>query len=92
MHPFAIYWQPQLPAAVAVSPQQSAFACGAQQLACAVGAQHEATDAGLVARTTAACMPGAVSWVKVTVAPVNPAAAKPSRYSVRDSAPAMQPT
>ncbi len=49
-------------------------------------------DAGLTARTIAECMPGAASWVKVTSASTNPAAASPSRYSVRDRAPAMQPT
>jgi hypothetical protein len=48
--------------------------------------------AGLAARMIAECIAGAASWVKVTVASVNPAAASPSRYSVRDRAPAMQPT
>jgi hypothetical protein len=41
---------------------------------------------------TAEWMPGAAWLVKVTDAPVNPAAARPSRYSARDSAPAMHPT
>ena len=54
------------------------------------GAQPVAT--GLVARTIAACMPGAASWVKVTSASTKPTAAMPSRYSVRDRAPAMHPT
>ena len=49
-------------------------------------------DRGLVARTRAPCRPGATSWVKSTEASVNPAAVSPSRYSARDSAPAMQPT
>ena len=48
--------------------------------------------AGLVARMIVECMAGAASWVNVTEASVNPAAASPSRYSARDSAPAMQPT
>jgi len=37
-------------------------------------------------------MPGAAWWVDVTSASTNPTAASPSRYSVRDRAPAMQPT
>ena len=49
-------------------------------------------ETGLVARMIAACMPGAASWVNVTSASTNPAAASPFRYSARDSAPAMQPT
>jgi hypothetical protein len=40
----------------------------------------------------AECMPGAASVVKVADASVNPAAVSPATYSVRDSAPAMQPT
>ena len=40
----------------------------------------------------APCMPGAASWVKLTSASVKPTAARPSRYSATDSAPAMQPT
>lgn len=50
-----------------------------------------ATQAGLTARMMAEWMPGAASFVNATVAFVNPAAARPSRYSVRDSAPAMHP-
>jgi len=48
--------------------------------------------AGLTARMMAECIPGAAWPVKVTDASVNPAAARPSRYSARDRAPAMQPT
>ena len=48
--------------------------------------------AGLTARMVAECIPGAASWVKVTDASPNPAAARPARYSARDSAPAMHPT
>jgi hypothetical protein len=48
--------------------------------------------AGLTARMMAECMPGAASWVNVTDAPAKPAAVRPSRYSERESAPAMQPT
>ena len=48
--------------------------------------------AGLVARTIAPCIPGAASWVNSTLAPSNPTAARPSRYSRRDRAPAMHPT
>ena len=44
---------------------------------------------GLTARTMAACMPGAASWVKLTSAWTNPTAARPSRYSRRDRAPAI---
>ena len=81
-------WQPQVPAGC--SPlQQVALADGSQHVVCSEGGQH---SAGLVARTMAECMPGAASWVKVTSASVNPTAASPSRYSVRDRAPAMQPT
>jgi arsenate reductase len=47
---------------------------------------------GLTARTMAACMPGAASWVKLTSASTKPAAISPSRYSWRDRAPAIQPT
>src|SRR5215831_19738179 len=47
--------------------------------------------AGLTARMIAECIPGAASVVKVTDASANPAVASPSRYSERDSAPAMQP-
>jgi ArsR family transcriptional regulator, arsenate/arsenite/antimonite-responsive transcriptional repressor / arsenate reductase (thioredoxin) len=53
-------------------------------------AGHPAT--GLIARMIAECRPGAASVVNVTVASANPAAVSPSRYSLRDSAPAMHPT
>jgi hypothetical protein len=60
-------------------------------LAIGVLAAHQAVT-GLTARMIAECIPGAASFVKVTDASVNPAAARPSRYSARDRAPAMQPT
>ena len=47
---------------------------------------------GLTALMMALCMPSAAWWVKRTVALVNPAEVRLSRYSCRDSAPAMQPT
>lgn len=45
---------------------------------------------GLVARTMAECMPSATGWVGVISMSVNPAASRPARYSVKDSAPAMR--
>jgi protein-tyrosine-phosphatase len=57
-----------------------------------VTALWAATWAGLTARTMAPCIPGAASCVKTTSGSVKPAVVRPSRYSVRDSAPAMQPT
>ena len=48
--------------------------------------------AGLTARMIAEYIPGPASVVKVTDASANPAAVSPLRYSVRDRAPAMQPT
>ena len=55
------------------------------------GLAHRSCGGGLDGPDDAECMPGAASWVKVTDASVNPAAASPSRYSARDRAPAMQP-
>ncbi len=47
---------------------------------------------GLTARTIAECIPATTSWVGVILMPVKPARARPSRYSVKDSAPTMHPT
>jgi hypothetical protein len=47
---------------------------------------------GLTARMIAECRPGAASALKATDASANPAAVSQSRYSLRDSAPAMHPT
>ena len=55
-------------------------------------AVDQADLSGLVAWMMALCMPSAVWWVKRTVALVKPAEVRPSRYSCRDRAPAMQPT
>jgi MFS family permease len=49
-------------------------------------------QAGLTARMMAECMPGAALLVMVTDTSEKPAAASPPRYSVRDRAPAIQPT
>jgi hypothetical protein len=49
-------------------------------------------QAGLVAWIMALCMPSAAWWVRRSVALVRPAVVRPSRYSCRDRAPAMQPT
>src|SRR5450755_4016227 len=53
---------------------------------------RQPTRQGFSARTIAPCMPGAAWWVKVTDASTKPAAERPAKYSVFDSAPAMQPT
>jgi hypothetical protein len=72
--------------------------------ACLAGADHKHVDvsgqiavdhsqlSGFVAWMMALCMPSAAWWVKRTVACVKPAEVRPSRYSCRDRAPAMQPT
>src|SRR3954454_10561729 len=88
------YLQPQvLP--LALEPQQSAFASMAQQVlwvACEQQPAAVSTVVGLVARTIALCKPGAASCVKSTSESMKPTALRPSRYSLRDRAPAMQPT
>jgi hypothetical protein len=40
----------------------------------------------------AACMPSAAWWVGVTLTSVKPTSRSPAVYSVKDNAPAMQPT
>ena len=40
----------------------------------------------------AECIPSTTSWVGVMLMPAKPARVRPSRYSVKDSAPAMHPT
>ena len=90
------YWL--VPAALERRPRSSQHQTGSQPASAgevgSVGAAHllERGLAGLTARIMAECMPGAASVVKVTDAPVNPAAVSPSRYSLRDRAPAMHPT
>ena len=90
------YWL--VPAALERRPRSSQHQTGSQPASAgevgSVGATHllERGLAGLTARIMAECMPGAASVVKVTDAPVNPAAVSPSRYSLRDRAPAMHPT
>lgn len=51
----------------------------------------QAEAAGVRARMIAECMPSATEWVGVIVMSVNPACSRPSRYSLMDRAPAMQP-
>src|SRR2546428_1830400 len=46
---------------------------------------------GLTARMIAECRPSPACWAGVMVIPVNPARVRPSRYSVTEGAPAMQP-
>ena len=49
-------------------------------------------SAGLVAWMIAACMPSAAWWVGVRLTSVKPTSCSPAVYSVKDNAPAMQPT
>src|SRR6266536_4513934 len=68
----------------AVPPQQGA---GCVSVVVVIG-----SVAGFVARMMAECMPSATSCVGVISTAVKPAAVRPSRYSVTERAPAMQPT
>lgn len=64
---------------------------GPGELSCQLAGKRRA-HAGLTARIMAECRPGATWAVNVTDASPKPAAARPSMYSARDRAPAMQPT